>query len=136
MANWRDVIGYLRSSYKIADEIRNDSGEITALKLIFNTGDGRSQVVLVGRETLNDGQEEWLSIESPFARIDGVDLRAVVKEAGNKVCGGLGVVGDLLTFKHSAPLANLDNNELERPLHLVIGTADRLEHQFAGGDTF
>lgn len=136
MANWRDVIGYMRSSYKIAEEIRTDSGDIFALKLIFNTGDGRSQLVFVGLETLNEGKEEWISIESPFARLDGADLQAIVKEAGAKVCGGLGVVGDLLTFKHSAPLANLDNNELERPLALVVGTADLLEQRFGGGDTF
>lgn len=136
MANWRDVIGYMRARYKISDEFRNDAGDVTSLKLVFNLPDGRSQLVLVAVEALDDGREEWVTIESPFARIDAVDLRAVIQEAGNKVCGGLGTLGDLLTFKHSAPLANLDNNELERPLELVIGTADHLERRFSGGDDF
>jgi hypothetical protein len=35
-----------------------------------------------------------------------------------------------------APLANLDLNELERPLQLVLNTADVLENQFSGQDLF
>lgn len=52
------------------------------------------------------------------------------------VCGGIGTAGELVTVRHAAPLLNLDINELERPLLLVMTTADRLERQFQGGDTF
>ena len=45
-------------------------------------------------------------------------------------------LGDLVTFRHSLPLANLNINEFESPLALVTTTADRLEQAFTGGDRF
>jgi hypothetical protein len=34
------------------------------------------------------------------------------------------------------PLANLDINEFERPLHLITVAADQLEKDLVGGDAF
>jgi hypothetical protein len=130
MATWQDLTNYVRANYKVAEE---GAG---SMKLIFETGDLRSQVVMLWRVTLDDGAEEWVQIESPFAELGKVDLTRALYEVGQIVCGGLAIVGDVLTIRHAAPLANLNINEFERPLGLVTNTADRLEHQLSGGDQY
>lgn len=130
MANWSSVTEYMRSHYKISDE-RPDS-----MKLLFDVGDLRSQMVFLWRMSLLDGTEEWVQIESPFGRLDSVDLRGAIEATRNTVCGGIGAAGELATVRHAIPLLNLDINELERPLLLVTGMADSLERQFQGGDAF
>ena len=130
MATWSDVETYVKGHYKVADERPG------MLKLIFEVGDLRSQVVLLWHVTLRNGEEEWLQIESPFAELGKVDLEKVLNAVGETVCGGAAVAGNHLTFRHSVPLASVDISEFERPLHLVVGTADDLEKMFSGGDAY
>lgn len=130
MASWTELTDYVRSNYKIADERPN------MLKMIFKTGGLRSQLVFLTRQALMDGVEEWVQIESPFADADKVDLRRALQQVGETVCGGAGMVGDVVTIRHAVPLVNLDINEFERPLGLVTTTADRLERELVGGDEF
>jgi len=52
MANWASLVDYVNRNYKIADQ--ND----TMVKLIFNTGDLRSQVIFVWKSSLMNGAEE------------------------------------------------------------------------------
>ena len=130
MATWSELTEYVRTRYKISEE-KTDS-----VKLIFDLGNLRSQVVFMWRMSLLDGTEEWVQIESPFGRLGSVDLYGAIHTMRETVCGGIGAMGDIVTVRHAAPLLNLDINELERPLLLVMTTADRLERQFQGGDTF
>jgi hypothetical protein len=130
MATWYEVVDYVRSHYKIADESSNK------VKLLFNTEGLRSQLVFLWRNALLDGEEEWLQIESPFAQLGSANLQQVLEEVGNVVCGGAALNGNHLTIRHAVPLANVDINEFERPLILVTATADRLEKQLVGGDKY
>jgi hypothetical protein len=130
MATWSTLTEYVRSHHQISDE------KPGFLKLVFDVGDLRSQVVFLWRMTLNDGAEDWVQIESPFGRLDSVNLRGAIDSMGKTVCGGIAALGELVTVRHSVPLLNLDINEFERPLTLVTGTADRLEQLFQGGDQF
>jgi hypothetical protein len=130
MTTWNDLVTYIHSNYKIAEE------NPTMIKMVFETGSMRSQVVIVWYLRLADGSEEWVQIESPFGEVASVDLPAALAQIGNTVCGGLAQFGDFVTFRHSLPLANLNINEFESPLALVTTTADNLERQFTGGDRF
>jgi hypothetical protein len=130
MTTWNDLVQYVRNNYRIADENGN------MIKLVFETGGMRSQVVLVWHLTLEHGAEEWVQIESPFGEFGQVDLAAALQQIGDTVCGGMALAGNLVTFRHSLPLANLNINEFESPLRLVTTTADRLEQAFTGGDRF
>lgn len=131
MTTWNDLKDYIRRNYTIADEQDN------RIKLIFNVGGMRSQVVLVYRQALLDGQEEWFSVESPVGPLDQVDLRAALRHVGGFVCGALATLGDdLLVLRHSAPISDLNIAEFERPLGLVVNSADQLEQKFVGGDDF
>lgn len=130
MTTWSGLTDYVRANYKISEETPD------SLKLIFDVGNLRSQVVFLWRMRLLDGEEEWVQIESPFGRLGSVDLHGAVQGMRETVCGGIGTMGELVTVRHAAPLLNMDINELERPLLLVTTTADRLERQFQGGDAF
>jgi len=130
MATWNDLVTYVHSHYKISDENQN------MIKLVFETGNLRSQVVVLWHLTLNDGSEEWVQIESPFAELGSVNLAQALQHIGNTVCGGMALFGNLVTFRHSLPLANLNINEFESPLALVTTTADNLEKELVGGDKF
>ncbi|WP_345632565.1 hypothetical protein [Rugosimonospora acidiphila] len=130
MTTWTSLVEYVRSNYKISDE-KDDR-----VKLIFEVGDMRTQVVFLWRQVLGEGTEEWLQIESPVGKVDSLNLRAVLEEVGGKVCGGGAIIDGHLFIRQSMPLADLDINEFERPLSLITSTADRLERQFVGGDEF
>lgn len=112
MARWSDLVNYVRSNYKIADEGNG------MLKLVFGLGDNRSQIVFLWHQMLQDRTEEWVQIESPFAEIGQVSLHKALEAAGNKVCGGAIASGNHLFFRHAVPLADMSLNEFERPLNL------------------
>jgi hypothetical protein len=130
MATWEDLRSYIAGQYKIEQDLGG------GLKLLFNL-DQRSQIVFVTRAALEGGSEEWAVIESPVGRLGQVDLTAAAMAVGNMVCGGISVLNDeLITLRHSVPLANLDVNEFERPFDLVLFSADRLESILTGRDDF
>ena len=130
MATWNDVVSVIRATYKVAVDEKDHLG------LIFNLDDTRSQTVHLWRQALADDTEEWVQIESPFGRIGDSDAVPALREVGNMVCGGVATLGDLLVLRHSVPLDNVDLNEIERPLRLVVTSADRLERRYTGGDAF
>jgi hypothetical protein len=130
MTTWQELTGYVRANYKIADE------QPEMMKIIFETEGLRSQVVLLARQVLMDGAEEWLQIMSPFADVQTVDLKKALADVGNVVCGGAALIENLLFIRHAVPLLNLNINEFERPLLLVTVTADRLERELVGGDKY
>jgi hypothetical protein len=121
MATWADLSSYVRKTYRVSDE---GAGMI---KLVFETDTLRSQAVILWHRTLADGEEEWVQIESPFGELGIINLGQALQAIGNTVCGGMALVGNLVTFRHAVPLLNLNINEFERPLTLVTTTADQLE---------
>jgi hypothetical protein len=129
MANWVQLKGYIHDKYKV----HTDDGDV--LRLDFRFNDGRSQIVFVTHRTLLAGGEDWIHIESAIGARGHVDVDRALAEIETLLCGGLSQVGDFLTLRHAVPLANLDVNEFERPLHLVSGTADELERLFSPVDT-
>lgn len=128
MARWQDVRTFIHQQYKAEDMGEN------IMKLVFDVGDGRSQLVFLIREALLDGSEEWVVVASPFAPQAAADLAKVVDKVANLVCGGLSRIGEHLVLKHALPLANMDTNELIRPMQLVLTSADKLEQELLGSD--
>jgi hypothetical protein len=127
VSSWAEVATFIRANYKVlVDEPHH-------LGLVFETGGLRTQVVHLWHQTLADGAEEWMQIESPIMRLNGHSLEGLLRETGNMVCGGAAITGDFVIFRHSVPLSNVDINEVTRPLALVTTSADRLEMIFTGG---
>jgi hypothetical protein len=128
MATWHELLDYMRTNeYTIMDETHN------MVRLMFQTQGGRrSQMVYIWHLTVGRGAEEWIQIESPFGEFGKVDLSAALQRIGSTICGGMAMAGNLVTFRHSVPLENLDVNEFESPLALVTTVADKLESDFNG----
>jgi hypothetical protein len=129
MTTWQELTSFIQSTYDVSE--MTDS----RIKMVFNTGDLRSQVVFLWRMELNGG-EEWIQFESVVGPLSSIDLVQAFRSTENHVCGGLAVSGDVLTVRHAAPLANLDANEVVRPIVLVTTTADDLEKQLIGTDVY
>jgi len=130
-SSWPSIVDYVRSNYKVSDE------QPGMLKLIFETGNLRTQVVILTRQASQaNPNDEWLHIESPVGDLASIDLRQAVIAVGETLCGGLSVIGSVVTLRHAVPLANININELEQPLALVTTTADRLERTLVGGDQY
>ena len=136
MANWGDLVAYIRHSYDVIqykpDEVR--------IRVSFAKDEddllGRQQIMVVAHEIL-DQKEDWVQIATPFARIEQVDLREVLTEVGDTiVVGGVVLMGDYVVLRHSLPLINLDINEFTDPLDLVASGAEQLERRFTGRDDY
>jgi hypothetical protein len=128
MATWASLVDYVKANYKVDDE------QDGMLKLIFQTDETRSQVVLLWRAALMDGAEEWCQIESAFGKADSIDLVKALTEIGEMVVGGAAIINGFCFFRHSVPLADMDPSEFERPFMLVTSTADNLEELLGQGD--
>ena len=129
MSQWQALRDYIFSNYTV----QRDRGEF--VQLVFEFGDGRTQLAQVQYMTLQNG-EEWARVESPIGSMSQLDLTSLLQATSGLVCGGLGCQEDLVTFRDSFPLANLNVNEFVAPLQLVVGTADNLERAFVGTDQF
>jgi hypothetical protein len=136
LADWGDLVAYIRISYDVIlfepDEVR--------IRVSFADDEddllGRRQIMVVRHEVL-DGQEDWVQIATPFARVEQVNLQEVLTEAGDTiVVGGVVLMGDYVVLRHSLPLINLDINEFTDPLDLVASGAEQLERLFTGRDDY
>ncbi|MFD4197047.1 hypothetical protein [Amycolatopsis thermoflava] len=135
MTSWRDLATFIRQQYKV---VRDEPDELR-IRIRFQSDpeeEERTQIVVIAREVL-DRRDEWIQIATPFARVDEVDVVAVLAEVGHTtVVGGVVVMGEYLVLRHSLPLANLDINEFVDPLALVTSSAELLEEQLTGRDDY
>lgn len=135
VATWRDLATFIRQEYRV---VRDEPDEIR-IRLVFGADEdteGRAQVVVIAHEIF-DKKEDWVQIATPFARVDEVDLRAVLEEIGDTIVVGAAVImGEHIALRHSLPLINLDINEFVDPLELVAGSAELLEQQLTGRDDY
>ncbi|WEO76466.1 hypothetical protein BJQ94_13980 [Cryobacterium sp. SO2] len=129
MASWLQLKSYIGSNYQISA----DDGDL--LKLLFSTGNGRSQMVLVSHSTTGTGVE-FAIIASPVATVGTVELNSLLREVSEYSVGGVVIYGDMLMIRHSVPLADLDAGDFDAPLVLVTGAADAVEAKFVGSDAF
>lgn len=126
MATWSEVKNYIRSNYIVAAE---DSG---FMRLQFDTGDARSQVIYVmGIET----GDEMASVRffSPFAQVDDISPSQLVEVVRGAIFG-VAEIADLYGHVHSSFLADLDASEIHVPMSAVTSEADRTERLLGLGD--
>jgi hypothetical protein len=128
MATWLEVESYLSSNYVV------EKLDTSLIKLTFEVGDGRSQVVFVQGVLLDDDAASYVSFASPFARVGQISAEQLVNCMADNPIVGMSVFGGLYVMKNVAPLQNLDANEIEWPLTFVTGLADGLERSLGLGD--
>lgn len=128
MATWREVENYLSSTYKV------EKIDSAIIKLIFDLGNGRSQLVFVEGLALDDPEDAIISVFSPFAKVNEISPQQLVNAMSSNSAIGVAIIGDWYTLKNVAPLQNLDANEIEWPLLFVTNFADQLEQSLGLGD--
>lgn len=128
MTTWSDVNRFVHANYT-AENI-NDS----TIKLIFDTGNLRSQIVFVAR-SWNDTGAEWVKVNSPIGTIGEVDVRRAAEIVGGMLVGGIMSDGAYVYVTNAMPMQNLDANEITEPLVRVVTIADSIEAELLGTDT-
>ncbi|WP_062530257.1 hypothetical protein [Demequina rhizosphaerae] len=126
MTTWNNVVAFVGGNYKY--EAVSDS----LLKLLFTVDGGRSQIVFI--ERTEAGGVEWVQFHSPIGEANRLNLAEVATALGEKVVGGLIIMGEKAFVTTSIPLMNLDANEVVQPLEKVMAIADLLEAKFLGVD--
>jgi hypothetical protein len=122
MATWQEVKSYLKSNYKIRSE------EDDFVSLVFETGDGRSQLIFVAH--LN----EWIRFSSPIAKKAESDLATIVERAAGF---GIGIHGmDWYGLVHMQLLATVDSAEIDAGLDWVTAFADEVEKAVSSEDIY
>ena len=129
MATWNDLRGYVKLRYKVTELDEH------TLQLLFHMPNERSQIILIGH-TVGPEDEDYAVLTSPFSQDLDLDWPHVLREMADHPIGGVVVMGDIAHVRHVVPLANLDLNEFEVPMHQVLEAADTLEHVFVSGDRF
>ena len=130
MTSWIEVINYVRLRYEVLEETED------WLRFRLDTAGDRAQQVAVHHLPDLDGSA-WLEISSPVGRADEIDLRRLLELAGSPEVGAAAVVDGLALLKHVVPLEDLSvREEFERPLALLVGRADAIEHELTSRDHF
>ena len=127
MADWSALRNYIKGNYKIAKD------ELDTLGLLFETEDGRSQQVFVG----NMGDSGWAMVYTAVCPEGAIEPREALIRNSKMTVGHLALVeGGPVIFRHTFPLADLDPEEFETPLHVAVQFGDRLERELTGADAF
>lgn len=102
-------------------------------KGVFDLGNGRSQVLLVGSY-----DAENLGLMSPVCNSNGDQVPPVVALAAANAGYRTGVIVDMVMMEALMPKAEaaVDQHGLAGRLTALANAADLLEQQFAGGDEF
>ncbi|HEX8743706.1 MAG TPA: hypothetical protein VF712_11280 [Thermoleophilaceae bacterium] len=127
MADWSALRNYIKGNYKVAQD------DLDTLHLLFETEGGRSQKVLV----TNMGDSGWAMVYTAVCQESDINPRDALVKNSNMTVGSLALVeGGPVIFRHTFPLADLDPDEFEAPLHVAVQYGDRLERELTGKDTF
>ena len=119
MANWTQLKQFLYNNYKID----NDSGD--SLRMLFNTGNGRSQFISV------HNFDPLVTFSAPFGRVSDIKPEIVLQSA---LPFGVAQVNDFYTMIHTSWIATLDELEVHAPIDALVTRADQLEKELTGKD--
>jgi hypothetical protein len=128
MASWDGLRNYIKANYTIGMD------ELDVLGLDFRLDNGRTQKVMVNRQTLNGA--DWVQILSPVCEEAEIAPRDALVRSADMVVGGLVLIDGTIYVRHSLPLKDLDIDEFEVPFHLAVGFGDRLEREIVGIDRY
>lgn len=123
MATKQQAIDFLKSKYKV-DDLGDDF-----FRLEFSLEEGRSQLVVV---RFNDN---WMIMGSAFATTEDMTPKQALEAASDWICG-IQLVGETYFVRHVAPIADLDESEMQNGMELVLNIADSLEQKYLKTDDF
>jgi len=130
MATWEELQGFINSNYTV-----KASNEFN-LQMVFDLGDGRSQLVFVGRAG-ELGDSTWAGISTIIANENQIDHRDLLRRNADLTVGAIALLENgTVVYTYTIRLEDLDINEFEVPLRIVLFTGDELEKVLTGEDAF
>lgn len=99
------------------------------MSIVVPANEGRTQLVHVS------DAESVIIIRSPIARVGEVSADQVMRATDGRLLG-VQMIGDLYLVASIVVLADMSEEELEKPLWFVALTADQLEQQLVLGDKY
>lgn len=129
MPTWGEIQEYARGKYKL------DNDENGWFSLVWAYDNGRKQKIIVSK--FDAFNQEWVSFTSAICKETEMSPTVALKKNYNFAVGGIALDGKgYYVFQYSAPLASMDPEEFELPLHVVASSADKLESEFAASDNY
>lgn len=128
MPTWGEIQEHVRGKYKL------DTDNPESFSLVWAYDNKRTQKIIVRK--FNAFDQEWLAFMSAVCKSDQMSHTVALRKNFEFAVGALALDGDYIVFTYSAPLATMDPDEFELPLHVVASTADKLEAQFSATDQF
>lgn len=129
MPTWGEIQEHVRSKYKL------EKDEATWFSLVWAYDSNRFQKIVVSK--FDAFNKEWLSFSSAICKQDEMSPIVALKKSYNFAVGAIALDDKgFYVFTYSAPLASMDPEEFDLPLHVVASTADGLEKEFTAGDQY
>jgi hypothetical protein len=129
MPTWNELKDYARSKYVLDDD--GDDG----FSLIFEFDNHRTQKIGIAHFVAFD--KDWIEFRSYVCKEAQMDHLVALRKNEDFAIGALAVDedGDYCLL-YSVPLATMDPDEFELPLHVLAHIADDLEQSYTDGDAF
>lgn len=127
MPSWNEIQQFARSKYMLTRD------EEHWFSITFGYEDKRSQLVRVRHFTAYN--EDYIEFVSVICKGDEMSPKVALKKNAKLTVGAIALDDDEdYVLIHNAPLATMDIEEFERPLHAVARIADSIEEEHSGGD--
>ncbi|MBP7930781.1 MAG: hypothetical protein KA110_12560 [Acidimicrobiia bacterium] len=123
MPSWEDLASFVRNNFGVAVDQEDNLG------LVFKFDDDRTQYVGITRFEAFDG--DWFELKSTVCPAAEMSHTEALRKNASFALGALALVGEEIVLMCNGPLATLDIEDFKRSLHVLAGTADQLEKEFA-----
>jgi len=129
MPTWPELKEYARGKYVLDDDADDD------FSLIFEFETGRTQKIGITRFAAFG--KDWIELRSYVCKGDQMPHDVALRKNEELAIGALALddEGDYCLL-YSVPLATMDPDEFEIPLHALAHIADELEAHYAKSDDF
>ena len=124
MPTWEDVQTYARDNYTL----KADTEDFFALE--FSYENERTQLIAARRITAFE--EEWVQLRSLVSKNLELSPKDLLTRSGELAIGAIVLDEGKYFLTHTASLAAVEGDLLDRLLKVVAYTADTLEKEFTG----
>ena len=129
MPTWDELQAHARKAYTLSLD------ETDYFGLIFSYDDERSQQITVSR--FQAFEVDWIRFRTFVCAEADLNLRVALRKNEGYTIGALALDADGdYCFQYAAPLATLDPEEFSVALRALAASADTLEEEHSGKDTY
>jgi hypothetical protein len=128
MPTWTEIQRYARSKYPLAKD------EERWFSIVFGYGDTQPLTQRVVVRHFSAFEQEWIEFRSAVCRRSKMTALVALQKNHDLAVGALCIHQGRYALTYSVPLATLDPEEFELPLHVIARTADDRGQEYSGKD--